>query len=558
MENQRLFLFFALILVLFLIWQAWNEEKVARLAPPASPVTAVTPSTPAGAAGGGEAAAPRHDVPGSPQQALPAVPGGSALKSGTRIHVQTDVYDIVIDSVGGDLRQVGLRTYPQSIDHRDRPFVLMQDGSEFYIAQSGLVASEGEAPDHYAVYSAEQTDYRLADGQDRLDVPLVWTSPSGVKVTKTYTFHRGSFVIDLGHRVVNASAEPWRGSQYRQLQRTGVSTSVGIGQTYTYTGGVVSTPEKNYEKLDFASLAKQDFNQDVTGGWLAMIQHYFVSAIVPNQGETNAFYSRALGDNRFVLGMRGAAQSVDPGASADFATRLYVGPKLQDELAKVAPHLELTVDYGKLTLIAQPLFWALKHIHALIGNWGWSIIILTVLIKLAFFKLSETSYRSMARMRTLAPKMQDLKQRYGDDKQKLNQAMMELYKKEKVNPLGGCLPIVVQIPVFIALYWMLLESVELRQAPWLGWIADLSAQDPFYVLPIIMGATMVIQQRLNPPPPDPVQAKVMMFLPVLFTFMFLWFPSGLVLYWVVNNTLSILQQWVITKRVEAGKDAATA
>ncbi|TCO82781.1 protein translocase subunit yidC [Plasticicumulans lactativorans] len=557
MENQRLFLFFALILVLFLIWQAWNEEKVARLAPPASPVTAVTPSAPAGATGG-EAAAPRHDVPGSPQQALPAVPGGSTLKSGTRIHVQTDVYDIVIDSVGGDLRQAGLRTYPQSIDHRDRPFVLMQDGSEFYIAQSGLVASEGEAPDHYAVYSAEQTDYRLADGQDRLEVPLVWTSPSGVKVTKTYTFHRGSFVIDLDHRVVNASAEPWRGSQYRQLQRTGVSTSVGIGQTYTYTGGVVSTPEKNYEKLDFASLAKQDFNQDVTGGWLAMIQHYFVSAIVPNQGETNAFYSRALGDNRFVLGMRGAAQSVDPGASADFATRLYVGPKLQDELAKVAPHLELTVDYGKLTLIAQPLFWALKHIHGLIGNWGWSIIILTVLIKLAFFKLSETSYRSMARMRTLAPKMQDLKQRYGDDKQKLNQAMMELYKKEKVNPLGGCLPIVVQIPVFIALYWMLLESVELRQAPWLGWIADLSAQDPFYVLPIIMGATMVIQQRLNPPPPDPVQAKVMMFLPVLFTFMFLWFPSGLVLYWVVNNTLSILQQWVITRRVEAGKDAATA
>ncbi len=324
----------------------------------------------------------------------------------------------------------------------------------------------------------------------------------------------------------------------------------------TYTGAVISTPEQRYEKISFDDIAKKELNQPVKDGWVAMIQHYFLGAWVPNPGETNDFYTRVVGGNRYMVGMRGAAQAVPAGATGDFRTRLYVGPKLQGVLADIAPNLQLTVDYGMLTIIAEPLFWLLKWIHNIVGNWGWSIIILTLLIKLAFYKLSETSYRSMANMRRLAPELTRLKELYGDDKQKMNEAMMGLYKKEKVNPLGGCLPILVQIPVFIALYWVLVESVQLRQAPFMFWIKDMSIPDPFYVLPLVMGVTMFVQQKLSPAPPDPIQAKVMMALPIVFTFMFLWFPSGLVLYWVVNNMLSIAQQWVITKRVESGADAA--
>jgi YidC/Oxa1 family membrane protein insertase len=297
-------------------------------------------------------------------------------------------------------------------------------------------------------------------------------------------------------------------------------------------------------------MAEEPLDREVQDGWIAMIQHYFVTAWVPSPQEVDHFYSRAVGSNTYVLGMTGPLQEVAPGESATFASELFVGPKIQDRLKALAPGLELTVDYGWLTVIAQPLFWLLKAIHGLVGNWGWSIILLTVLIKAVFFKLSETSYKSMANMRRLQPRMTSIREKFAHDKQKMNQAMMELYKKEKINPMGGCLPIVVQIPVFIALYWMLLESVELRMAPFMLWIQDLSAADPFYVLPLLMGASMFIQQRLNPAPPDPIQAKVMMALPVVFTVFFLWFPSGLVLYWLVNNILSISQQWVITRRIE--------
>jgi YidC/Oxa1 family membrane protein insertase len=288
-----------------------------------------------------------------------------------------------------------------------------------------------------------------------------------------------------------------------------------------------------------------------------MIQHYFLGAWAPAPDEINDFYTRAVGGNRYVVGMRGPLQTVPAGEAGDFSTRLYMGPKLAEVLGEIEPNLHLTVDYGMLTIIAEPLFWMLKFIHRFVGNWGWSIIILTILIKLAFYKLSETSYRSMANMRRLGPELTRLKDLYGDDKQKMNQAMMDLYKKEKINPLGGCLPILVQIPVFIALYWVLVESVQLRQAPFILWIEDLAIRDPYYVLPLIMGVTMFIQQKLSPAPPDPIQAKVMMALPIVFTFMFLWFPAGLVLYWVVNNTLSIAQQWVITKRVEAAGGVVT-
>ena len=559
MENQRLILFAALMFVVFLLWQNWLEFQARKHPPPAPPV-ATTPAGTATATGAAASAVvPGQDVP-TVAPAAGAIPSPQALGGGQRVRVTTDLFEAEIDTVGGDLRRVGLRTYPDSIQRPDQPFQLLKDsGADLFIAQSGLVAlNNGPAPTHYATFVPEQTGYRLADGQDTLEVRLNWADPSGVKVVKTYTFRRGSFLVELNQRVENGGASDWQGGQYRQFQRLPpkvVSSFFGSG-VITYTGAVVSTPEQRYEKISFDDIAKQELNQPVKDGWVAMIQHYFLGAWVPNPGEAEDFYTKALGNNRYVVGMRGPVQTVPAGATGDFHTRLYVGPKLPDVLEKVAPNLQLTVDYGVLTIIAEPLFWLLKAIHAIVGNWGWAIIFLTILIKLAFYKLSETSYRSMANMRRLAPELARLKELYGDDKQKMNEAMMGLYKKEKVNPLGGCLPILVQIPVFIALYWVLVESVQLRQAPFMLWIHDMAIPDPYYVLPLIMGVTMFVQQKLSPAPPDPVQAKVMMALPIVFTFMFLWFPAGLVLYWVVNNILSIAQQWVITKRVESGADAA--
>lgn len=548
-ENQRLLLFAALMFVLFLLWQNWLEFQARKHPPPVATATAPNAAAPV--------AAPGQDVPAVAANMSGA---GSALGNGQRVRVSTDLFEAEIDTAGGDLRQVGLRTWPDSVRHQDQPFLLLKDSSpDLFIAQSGLVAlHDGPAPNHYAVFVPEQTDYRLADGQDTLDVRLNWADPSGLKVQKVYTFQRGSFLVELNQRVENGSTSEWKGSQYRQFQRIPpkVSNSFFGSGVITYTGTVVSTPEQRYEKISFDDIAKQPLNQKVTDGWVAMIQHYFLGAWIPSPGETNTFYTKAVSGNRYVAGMTGEAQSIPVGKTADFRTHLYVGPKLPDVLEKVAPNLQLTVDYGKLTVIAEPLFWLLKVIHALVGNWGWAIIFLTILIKLAFYKLSETSYRSMANMRRLAPELTRLKELYGDDKQKMNEAMMGLYKREKVNPLGGCLPILVQIPVFIALYWVLVESVQLRQAPFMLWIKDMAIPDPYYVLPLVMGVTMFVQQKLSPAPPDPVQAKVMMALPIVFTFMFLWFPAGLVLYWVVNNVLSIAQQWVITKRVESGADAA--
>jgi YidC/Oxa1 family membrane protein insertase len=319
---------------------------------------------------------------------------------------------------------------------------------------------------------------------------------------------------------------------------------------YTYTGGAIYSEEKKYEKIKFDDIAEADLNRDIKGGWLAMLQHYFVSAWVPPAEQVHHYYSKALKTGRFVLGAYSPNKTVSAGEQVNFESRFYAGPKLQHQLEAISKGLELTADYGWLTIIAKPIFWVLEKIHGIVQNWGWSIILLTVLIKLAFYKLSETSYKSMANMKKVAPRLQTLKERYGDDKQRLNQAMMEMYKKEKINPLGGCLPMLVQIPVFISLYWVLLEAVELRQAPWIFWIQDLSIKDPYFVLPLLMGITMFIQQKLNPAPPDPMQAKIMMSLPIVFTVFFAFFPSGLVLYWFVNNLLSILQQWYITKKIE--------
>jgi len=549
MELQRTLLFAALAMVIFLLWQAWQAEYGPAPQLPAQTQT----SAPTASAPG--------EIPSVATQPAPtstAVPtAGEQLAGGQRVRVITDVLDLTLDTLGGDVRKVALLDHPVASDKPDQPFVLMSDGGpELFIAQSGFANKTAETPDvvtsapsHKSAYTVEQLEYRLEPGADSLIVPLTWRSPEGISVTKRYIFRPGSYVIELAHDVVNDSALPWQGTLYQQLQRSEVEVSHLM---YTYTGGVIYSPEDKYQKISFDDMRDANLTRDITGGWAAMIQHYFLSAWLPPADQPHHYYTRALGQGRFVIGMYSQDQLVPAGARHTFTNRIYAGPKLQKVLEDVAPGLELTVDYGMLTIIAKPMFWLLDKIHSFVGNWGWSIIILTILIKLAFYKLSETSYKSMAQMKRIGPRMQALKERYGDDKQRMNQALMEMYKKEKINPLGGCLPILIQIPFFIALYWVLLETVELRQAEWILWITDLSIKDPFYVLPVLMGVTMVAQQKLNPAPLDPVQAKIMMALPLVFTVFFAFFPAGLVLYWLVNNALSILQQWYITRVVLKG------
>ncbi len=548
MDNQRLILFIALSFVALLLWQAWQADYGHR------PVTEAPPATEQA-----QRSAPMapNDVPAAlgpaatGQAAVVPAQDRNTLPSGQRVRVMTDLLDVKIDTIGGDVRQVDLLEYPIAADKPKQPVRLLSDNpSDLFIAQSGLLSSQqAEAPSHRAQYTAESAEYRLPAGSDELRVPLHWTSSQGLQVTKTYIFHRNSYVIDLVYELQNKGDAAWNGQLYRQLQRVDRPTDKSRF-IYTYTGGVIYSAETKYEKIPFDKMHEAPLSQDLKDGWAAMIQHYFLAAWIPRPDQTHHYYSNVVDGSRYILGVMDPEVTVAAGANMTLASRLVVGPKLQDRLAKIAPGLDLTVDYGRLTFIAQPLFWLLENIHKVVGNWGWSIIILTVLIKLAFYKLSETSYRSMANMRKLQPRLQALKERYGDDRQRLNQAMMEMYKKEKINPLGGCLPIVVQIPVFIALYWVLLESVEMRQANFMLWIHDLSSPDPYYVLPLIMGVSMLIQQKLNPSPLDPIQQRVMMILPVMFTVFFAFFPAGLVIYWVVNNILSIAQQWVITRRIE--------
>ena len=552
-EQIRTALIIALCVVSFLIWDAWQRDYGPKPPPP--------PSTdqPASDAAPSDATSPSVDVPQAPPSAQaeatsaaapsPASDAGDSA-GGRKIRVTTDVLDVEIDTRGGTIGRVALRTYPVSNDKPDEPFLLLDDADPmgFFIAQSGLTGPRS-APNHHAQFEADAASYELADGMDVIEVPLRWRSEDGVEVTRTYRFARDQYVVDVVVDVVNRSEEAWSGALYGQLQRGEPEGGGGLFQTYTYTGGILSGPEKPYEKVDFSDMASQDVDRQVTGGWVAMIQHYFAAAWVPGAEDSNHYYSKSLPHGRFAIGVVSPNRTVSPGDSSRYSFSLYVGPKIQERMQDVAPHLERTVDYGWLWLIAEPLFWLLSWIHGFVGNWGWAIIILTILIKLAFFQLSATSYKSMARMRKLQPRITALRERYSADKQRMNQAMMELYREEKINPLGGCLPILVQIPVFIALYWVLLESVELRQASFIGWLDDLSLHDPYFVLPVAMGVTMLIQQKLNPTPPDPMQAKIMMALPFVFTFFFLFFPSGLVLYWFVNNVLSIVQQWVITKKI---------
>lgn len=550
MDNLRLILFFILAFVGLLLYQAWQQDYGPQSQSQTRSQTADAPSP-----GMTEdaAAVPTVEVKAELPAATATEGVASSLKTpqAAVVKVETDLLKLEISTQGGTVQKAQLLDYPVSLDHPDMKVELLTPREpDIYIAQSGLIGTEkGKAPSHEAIYEAQQASYKLAEGSDELVVPLSWTSDDGVEIIKQFVFRRGSYLADVSYLVDNQSADGWAARDYGQLQRMEPSSDSNGFTTYTYTGGVFYNPKDKYEKVDFDEMAKKKLNVESDQGWLAMIEHYFLSAWIPPKDQVEHYYTNALSGGKYLIGSYSPTVTVEAGEKKTLSRQLYIGPKLQDQLEVIAEGLELTVDYGWLTVIAKPIFWLLKTIHNWVGNWGWAIIILTLLIKAAFYKLSETSYKSMANMRKFTPRIQAIKDRYGDDKQRIQAAMMELYKKEKINPLGGCLPILVQIPVFIALYWVLLESVELRQAPWVLWIESLSEKDPYFILPLIMGVSMFVQQKLNPAPPDPMQAKIMMTLPFVFTIFFAFFPAGLVLYWVVNNLISIAQQWYITRKI---------
>lgn len=564
MDNQRILLWAALGFLLLQMWTSWQLDYGPKPQAPVATTNGV--STGSGGSQVGvidqtESSIPNNDVPtpvqsnGALGTTLPAVVDSAEAK-GQVVTVETDNLRVFISTIGGDIIGVQLLKYPTSLETPDDPFTLMNNTPEdYFVAQSGLQSTDTDAPSHHSEYTVQQTEYILSDGQQEIRVPLQWVSENGVTVTKTYVFMRDRYLIDLEYDVLNNTDANISVNQYRQLRRKPVTDDETQSFIYTFIGGVISTPDDAYSKIKFEDFDDATNTRTSLGGWAAIIEHYFLGAWIPNQDETNTIYTKSLTSpqQRYIIGLQSEPLQIASGSVGALTTGFFVGPKTQDRMKEAAPHLDLTVDYGFLSVIAKPIFWLLQKIHSIVGNWGWAIVGVTMCIKLLFYKLSEASYRSMARMRKLQPQLASLKERYGDDRAKMGQATMDLYKKEKVNPLGGCLPILVQIPVFISLYWVLLESVELRQAPWILWIEDLSLMDKFYVLPVIMGVTMFIQQRLNPAPVDPIQAKVFMFMPLVFTIFFAFFPAGLVLYWVVNNTLSIAQQYYITRHVLAEK-----
>jgi YidC/Oxa1 family membrane protein insertase len=550
MDTQRLIAFIVFSFSALLLWDAWQKHNAPKV-PAAAVVTAgakgtePTRSAPVAAA-----------VTGAP--ASPGVPiAAPVAASGEPIIVKTDLFEVELNTMGGDIRRVTLFKVFSALD-RNKPLTLLAaDPKQYFVTQSGLLG-EG-MPSHKTIYTVQGREFALAAGQDKVEVRLNAKDSSGVEVVKRYTFGRGTYEIDVSYEVKNTGDKPIAPFAYFQFLRDGNQPSQEASQTSsfagvaTFTGPVVYTEESKFVKVDFKDIekGKQTHVKKAKDGWIGVIQHYFVSAWIPKGAVEREFFTNKVGDNLFTAGAIVPVGATDPGAVSMVTMPLYIGPQETDKLEKIAPGLNLVVDYGWLYILAAPLFWVLKWIHGAVGNWGWAIILLTVLIKLVFYPLNAKAGRSMAQMKVLAPKMEKLKELYGDDRQKLNQAMMELYKTEKINPLGGCLPIVVQIPVFIALYWVLLASIELRHAPWLGWIQDLSAPDPFYILPVIYAVSMFVQTKLNPQPADPVQAKVMLVMPIVFSVFFFFFPSGLVLYWVVQNLLSIVQQWYINRTLAA-------
>jgi YidC/Oxa1 family membrane protein insertase len=571
MNQTRTFLIFALLAVAYLLWMGWEKDYGPKpvAAPTASASSATVPS------------AENGSVPGATSSATAAVPAnGVATEAKAQlITISTDVLRLTVDTRGGSVVRSELLHYPSVPVTKKEPApppvrLLDEEPAHFFVAQSGLATAQGNgasvAPTHLSVFQSAQTSYQIAEGQDELKVDLTWQDAAGLKVTKTYALKRGSYTVSVDQKIENGSSAAWQGNAYEQLQRAAQPNNRSWFQNFTdpsahsFFGAAWYSPQDKLELLPFADFQKKPLNHPITGGWAAMLQHYFVVAWIPPAQEANGFSTSVVNPDTaqpyYLIRTVGPSLSVAPGQSSTSTARLYLGPKLQGTLDQVAPGLELSTNYGWLTVIAQPLHWLLSKLHAISGNWGVAIILLVLLLKAALWKLTAAQFRSGAKMRKLQPRVTALKERYGDDKMKMQQAMMELYKKEKVNPMAGCLPILVTFPVFLGLYRVLMESVELRQAPFFAWIHDLSAPDPFFVLPAIYVLVMLATQWLTPTTGmDPTQAKMMKVMPILFAVMFAFFPAGLVLYWVVNGATSLAQQWFITRQVDrADHKAKTA
>ncbi|MCS6193229.1 membrane protein insertase YidC [Shewanella baltica] len=536
MESQRNILLIGLLFVSFLLWQQWQADKAPK------PV-ATESSLVANAANSHSADVPEADT-GVPA----AVTATSKL-----ITVKTDQLDVQINPIGGDIVFAALVSHKMEQD-KDQPFVLLEQTKDFtYIAQSGLIGRDGidSSAKGRAAFSTAATEYTLAEGQDTLEVPLTYVADNGVTYTKVFVFHRGKFNVDVDYKINNTSAAPLQVQMYGQIKQT-IKPSESSMVMPTYRGGAFSTQDVRYEKYKFDDMAKSNLNQATLGGWAAMLQHYFVSAWIPPATDSNTIFSSVSAGGLANIGFRGAIYDIAPGATQEISSQFYVGPKDQKALSAISDTLNLVVDYGFLWWLAVPIHWLLMFYQSFVGNWGMAIILITLTVRGLLFPLTKAQYTSMAKMRNLQPKLTDLKERFGDDRQKMGQAMMELYKKEKVNPMGGCLPIILQMPIFIALYWVLLESFELRHAPFMLWIHDLSVQDPYYILPLLMGVSMFVMQKMQPiaPTMDPMQVKMMQWMPVIFTVFFLWFPAGLVLYWLVGNIVAITQQKIIYAGLE--------
>jgi YidC/Oxa1 family membrane protein insertase len=553
MDTQRLILFFVFGFSLLMLWDAWEKEHRPKPAPQAqiqTPSSTSVPATPA--------------MPASKPGAVPAAPTGSVpgavapAAKGETVVVRTDLVVAEIDTLGATLRQVELLKHKEAKDSAKN--LLLLGAEHRYQAQSGLTGESG--PNHRTLWKVEPGNFLLADGQDALEVRFTGQGADGLVAVKTYRFARNSYVIDVALEIKNGGAAAVVPATYFQMTHDGKPSgdANAVAATFgaqSFTGFAVYTDEKKFQKVELADVekGKTDYVKKANDGWLAFVQHYFVAGWIPPAKAARSYEVLKRDDGLYAGYVRLPTGTIEPGASSAVKVQLYAGPQEQHRLAAVAPGFDLVVDYGWLTIIAWPLFWLLEKFHGLSGNWGVAIILLTVTIKFVFFPLSAASYKSMAKMKLVTPRMTKIREMYEHDRARMNQAMMELYKTEKINPLGGCFPILVQIPVFIALYWVLLAAIELRHAPFWLWIQDLSALDPYYVLPILMTVTMVIQTRLNPVPPDPVQAKVMQFMPFVFSIFFFFFPAGLVLYWLVNNVLSILQQWQIQRMFDRDKPA---
>lgn len=536
--DRRFILYMMLGILAFALWSAWQTDYHKE-----------TPKPVANTSIASSIVNPVTSLVTSPQIAITASAPTNRL-----VKVHTDVLDVAIDTLGGNVVTADLLKYPEKIKEPAPVRLFSDDPNKYYVAQSGLVSTEGpDSVDKQAQFKTEKSEYSLAKDAKELTVKLVWTNNKGLVVNKVFIFTQGKYDVAVKYEITNNTKQQWHGQYYSQIQREYTPTSSGTFGFSTYTGTAISSAEKPYEKISYdeiAKLQKEDkpLNREIIGGWAAMQQRYFLSVWIPNQTRTYNYYG-SVNNNVYTIGLRDSAVTVPAAQNLTIASTLYVGPEITENLEPLAKGLDRTIDYGWLMVISVVLFWIMKKIYLVVGNWGWSIILVTLLIKLVFYKLSERSCCSIAKMRELSPKLQALKERFGDDRQKLSQATMELYKKEKINPLGGCLPMLIQIPFFIALYYVLMQAVELRQAPFIFWIHDLSVKDPYYILPIINGLVMILQQRLTPSTPDPAQAKMMMLMPVVFTFIFLQFPSGLVLYWIANSSLAILQQWYINKRM---------